>query len=477
MSDDIPVTREEYLALRFLVAIESFLILAFIIHKLIVNRFHIHHHVKMTHHHTKRKIRDIHYNTKLAIAKAKTRLKIARALRTTHDFDARLSSPPQQRRIPGTSAKVAPQQDPELNTEKDDGSPRQASPTGKKEEAKGQKDYSWYIDPKTMRLNKDISKGTLGKIYIGEWLGLVVTAKHIDARTRANPEGICEASEQKLIQEMCKLSEIRHPNIVIFLGGCVKPKCYVVMEHCAHGTLKNWMDQQMKENIRIDMRIVLDFLSDIARGVRYAHEKYKMIVRNLQSSKIFIDEHLQAKISLTFGMSHELSGFKDDAYPAWSAPEILRGHDYNEKVDVYSFAIVIWELLTRKIPYKDVEELKQFEDPHEAIAFAVAEHEMRPEIPEWCPEPLGTLMEHCWSDDNYSRPDFNGIIKYLLRMKKVKEILEAHEQEHGPQAAIKSVHSPVNYQTPPGSQGKKKTYVKGPTKIPTPGGYIVLHTS
>ena len=111
----------------------------------------------------------------------------------------------------------------------------------------------------------------------------------------------------------------------------------------------------------------------------------------------------------------------------------MRGHDYNEKVDVYSFAIVIWELLTRKIPYEDVEELKQFEDPHEAIAFAVAEHEMRPEIPEWCPEPLGTLMEHCWSDDNYSRPDFNGIVKYLLRMKKVKEILEAHEQEHGPQ--------------------------------------------
>ena len=144
MSDDIPVTREEYLALRFLVAIESFLILAFIIHKLIVNRFHIHHHAKMTHHHTKRKIRDIHYNTKLAIAKAKTRLKIARALRTTHDFDARLSSPPQQRRIPGTSAKVAPQQDPELNTEKDDGSPRQASPTGKKEEAKGQRLFLVY---------------------------------------------------------------------------------------------------------------------------------------------------------------------------------------------------------------------------------------------------------------------------------------------------------------------------------------------
>ena len=130
-------------------------------------------------------------------------------------FDARLSSPPQQRRIPGTGAKVAPQLDPQLNTEKDDGSPRQASPAGKTEKAKGQKDYSWYIDPKTMRLNKHIAKGTLGKIFIGEWLGLVVTAKHINARTRANPEGICEASE-KLIQEMCKLADIRHPNIVIF---------------------------------------------------------------------------------------------------------------------------------------------------------------------------------------------------------------------------------------------------------------------
>ena len=127
----------------------------------------------MTHHHTKKKIRDIHYNTKLAIAKAKTRLKIARALRTTHDFDARLSSPPQQRRIPGTSAKVAPQLDPKLNTEKDDGSPRQASPTGKKEKAKGQKDYSWYIDPKTMRLNKDISKGRWEKYLLGSGLVLL----------------------------------------------------------------------------------------------------------------------------------------------------------------------------------------------------------------------------------------------------------------------------------------------------------------
>ena len=102
---------------------------------------------------------------------------------------------------------------------------------------------------------------------------------------------------------------------------------------------------------------------------------------------------------------------------------------------------------------------------------------MRPEIPEWCPESLRTLMVHCWADDSYARPDFNGIIQYLIRMKNAKEVLEAHDAKHGPKGAIKSIHSPINYQSPPGSTGKKPTYKKGPTKIPTPGGYIVLHTS
>ena len=158
-------------------------------------------------------------------------------------------------------------------------------------------DRSWYIDPKELKLKlkKPIAKGTFGKIYIGEWLGLVVTAKEIEIKTAMNPKGKCKASAQKITEEFYKLSEIRHPNIVIFLGACITPKCYVVMEHCAHGTLKKWMANQVRESKRIDMRIVLDFLSDIARGVRYAHEKYKMMVRNLQSAKIFIDEHYKQK--------------------------------------------------------------------------------------------------------------------------------------------------------------------------------------
>ena len=87
MSDTIPVYREEYLAVRFIVAIESFIIFTFILHKLIVHRHHIHYHAKMAHDHTKKKIRDIHYNTKLNIAKAKTRFSSVR-WSSTHDLDA-----------------------------------------------------------------------------------------------------------------------------------------------------------------------------------------------------------------------------------------------------------------------------------------------------------------------------------------------------------------------------------------------------
>lgn len=484
MSDTIAVYREEYLAIRFAVVVESFIIFAYIVHKLVYHRHHIHHHAKMAHYNTKKKIRDLHYNTKLHIAKARTRLKVARALNSSHDFDARLKSPPQPRRIPGNNNKVAPAMENSNNNrnsptknspQKDNGSPTKPSPVNK---IVKQSDHPWYIAPSELklRMKKPVAKGTFGCVYIGEWLGLVVTVKEIEVKNDQN-NAKCKASLKAITEEIHKLSEIRHPNIVIFLGACVSPKCYIVMEHCAHGTLKKWMAAQVKESIPVDMKIVLDFLSDIARGVRYAHEKYKMIVRNLQSSKIFIDEHLQAKISVTFGMSHKLSGFKDDEYPAWSAPEILRGEDYNEKVDVFSFAIVMWELLTRLKPYADVPELKKFKIPHEAIAFAVAKHEMRPEVPEWCPKPLETLMMHCWSDDSYARPDFNGIIQYLNRMKKAKEVLAAHDAKYGPKGSIKSIHSPVNYHSPPGTTAKKQTYVKGPTKIPTPGGYIILHTS
>jgi len=148
---------------------------------------------------------------------------------------------------------------------------------------------------------------------------------------------------------------------------------------------------------------------DAGRGMTYLHKSDPIIIhRDLKSHNLLVNENWKVKVC-DFGLSKILDQQNDTmtacGTPSWTAPEILRNEHYTEKADVYSFAIVLWECITR-------------EDPHDGIlpfqvVLAVGTKGMRLDIPPECPTNWKNLIKACWDEDQNLRPSFDDIMIQL----------------------------------------------------------------
>ena len=91
------------------------------------------------------------------------------------------------------------------------------------------------------------------------------------------------------------------------------------------------------------------------------------------------------------------------------APEVLANRSYDEKADVYSFGIIVWELLARECPYEGMTAIQ--------CALAVLNRDKRPEIPKWCPPGLHALIKACVKKEPSERPSFVEVIGMLDAMR------------------------------------------------------------
>lgn len=191
----------------------------------------------------------------------------------------------------------------------------------------------------------------------------------------------------------------------------------MVTEFCAHGSLYSFLRRDSTHGIPITLSLQHRFALDIARGMRYLHTRRFVIQGDLRARNILVDQSLNAKIA-DFGLSRvigddleaEQSKLTAFTTPAWTAPEVIRMEHYTEKVDVYSFGIILWEIFTRDEPYEGREAMQ--------IAFAVAKENLRPTIPPGCPEEFAALMKSCWATKPEDRPSFDQIVETLSSMRK-----------------------------------------------------------
>ncbi|XP_072952997.1 uncharacterized protein [Typha angustifolia] len=263
---------------------------------------------------------------------------------------------------------------------------------------------------------RELGSGTFGTVYHGKWRGSEVAIKRINDRCFAGKPSEQERMRTDFWNEACKLAVLHHPNVVAFYGVVLDGpggSVATVTEYMVNGSLR----QALQRNDKVlDCRKQLIIAMDVAFGMEYLHGK-NIVHFDLKSDNLLVNlrdpQRPICKVG-DLGLSKVkcqtlISGGVRGTLP-WMAPELLNGSSslVSEKVDVFSFGIVMWELLTREEPYADLH--------YGAIIGGIVSNTLRPPVPESCDPEWRSLMEHCWSSEPSERPSFTEIANRLRSM-------------------------------------------------------------
>jgi serine/threonine protein kinase len=212
--------------------------------------------------------------------------------------------------------------------------------------------------------------------------------------------------EKQFNREVTFLSRLHHPNVIKFVAAYKdSPVYFVVTEYLSEGSLRAYLHKLEEKSLPLPKLIAIAL--DIARGMEYIHSQ-GIIHRDLKPENILIDQGFRLKIA-DFGIACEevyCDMFHDDPGTfRWMAPEMIKRKSYDKKVDVYSFGLILWEMVAGTIPYQDM-------NPVQA-AYAVVNKNLRPVIPVGCPPCMRALIEQCWSLQPDKRPEFWQVMKVL----------------------------------------------------------------
>ncbi|KAJ6954115.1 serine/threonine-protein kinaseY46-like isoform X1 [Populus alba x Populus x berolinensis] len=221
-----------------------------------------------------------------------------------------------------------------------------------KASAAGAKPGDWEIDRRLLKIGERIASGSCGDLYRGVYFGQDVAIKMFRS------EQLNDTQEEEFAQEVAILREVQHRNVVCFIGACTKsPHLCIVTEFMPGGNLYDYLH---KNHSILELPQLLKFVIDVCKGMEYLHQK-NIIHRDLKTGNLLMDTQNVVKVA-DFGvarfqnqggvMTAETGTYR------WMAPEVINHLPYDQKADVFSFAIVLWELVTAKVPYDSMTPLQ-----------------------------------------------------------------------------------------------------------------------
>ncbi|KAJ3693496.1 hypothetical protein LUZ60_008976 [Juncus effusus] len=260
-----------------------------------------------------------------------------------------------------------------------------------------------------LQLRERIGAGSFGTVYRAEWHGSDVAVKVL------MDQDFGELQLKEFLREVSIMKRVRHPNVVLFMGAVTKsPHLSIVTEYLPRGSLFRLISKPAAGEI-LDKRRRLRMALDVAKGINYLHCLNPPIVHwDLKSPNLLVDKNWSVKVC-DFGLSR----FKASTFissksvagtPEWMAPEFLRGEPSNEKCDVFSFGVILWELITMQQPWNGL-------SPAQVVG-AVAFQNRRLTIPDGTSPDLTALVEACWHDDPRQRPSFSSIVDRIKKLLK-----------------------------------------------------------
>ncbi|KAG9457839.1 hypothetical protein H6P81_002347 [Aristolochia fimbriata] len=258
-----------------------------------------------------------------------------------------------------------------------------------------------------LTIGEQIGQGSCGTVYHGLWYGSDVAVKVFSKQ---------EYSEEVVLsfrQEVSLMKRLRHPNVLLFMGAVTSPqRLCIVTEFLPRGSLFRLLQRNTS---RLDWRRRVHMALDIARGMNYLHHCNPPIIhRDLKSSNLLVDKNWTVKVG-DFGLSR----LKRETYlttktgkgtPQWMAPEVLRNEPSDEKSDIYSFGVILWELVTEKIPWENLNSMQ--------VIGAVGFMHQRLEVPSDLDPRWASIIQSCWHSDPNCRPTFQELLEKFKDLQK-----------------------------------------------------------
>eukprot|EP01113_Clastostelium_recurvatum_P027067 TRINITY_DN3259_c0_g1_i3.p1 TRINITY_DN3259_c0_g1~~TRINITY_DN3259_c0_g1_i3.p1 ORF type:complete len:1121 (-),score=263.78 TRINITY_DN3259_c0_g1_i3:24-3272(-) len=287
--------------------------------------------------------------------------------------------------------------------------------------------YEVMVPISEVQFVRKVGEGAFSEVWEGFlWNGMRVAIKRLKLM---NDD---ELFSERFVREVANLRRANHPNVVLFIAACVSPPC-IITEFMSGGTL---YDLLHKQKARFSFPIFMKMAVDLSLGMCHLHS-LGIVHRDLTSMNVLLDEVGNLKIS-DLGLSREKQNSEGSATtmtlggicnPRWRPPEITKNTGgYNEKVDVYCYGLVLWEMLTGEIPFAGL-------DGSQAAA-QVAYTGLRPPLPEDLDAAIGDLIVACWDAEPANRPHFQYILERLQEISWLNPMgLQANPTLHG-QAAI-----------------------------------------
>ena len=325
------------------------------------------------------------------------------------------------------------------------------------------------INSNDLTIDKVLGQGGFGTVYKGTWNDRAVAIKELND----DSDGICDGGSldssllsasqettskfQEFQRECWIMSTMVHPNITQLYGVSVVPVLRMVMQFCPGGDLFEFLHPKDKitgkqtnatyDQISWNLRYKIGL--DIAKGMRYLQSiKPPIIHRDLRSLNIFLidpteSSKLRAQVA-DFGLSrrvaYKIKGFLGTWQ--WLAPEVINteADQYDQRADIYSYGIVLWEIVTSLIPFDEYYFDKRFGKkigPGESIdnydinvitiKKAIINDHLRPSIPSHVPDRIKSIILSCWKNNPNDRPSFDFIVKELSDLAN-EEILTVDEE-------------------------------------------------
>ncbi|KAK3029140.1 hypothetical protein RJ639_039695 [Escallonia herrerae] len=249
----------------------------------------------------------------------------------------------------------------------------------------------WEINANLLKFENKVASGSFGDLFKGMYCSQEVAIKVL------KPELVNLDMLREFSQEVFILRKIRHKNVVQFIGACTQPPNFcIVTEFMSKGSLYSLLHKQRGA---FKLPTLLKVAIDVSKGMNYLHQN-NIIHRDLKTANLLMDENAaQSGV-----MTAETGTYR------WMAPEVIEHEPYDHKADIFSFGVVLWELLTGELPYSYLTPLQ--------AAVGVVQQGLRPTIPKHTHPGVAELLVSCWQQDPTLRPNFSEILEKLQRIAK-----------------------------------------------------------